>query len=112
MALLTVQNITRAGTEPTYVAATVSGDTVNNAGNVALHYKNASGGAITVTIVTPNTVDGLAVTDRAVAIPAGEERIIGPFQKAIYNDSTGVVSITYSGVTDLTVAALALTPVL
>jgi hypothetical protein len=46
---------------------------------VFLHVKNGDGSPHTATITTPNTVDGLAVSDLAVTIPAGEERIIGPF---------------------------------
>ena len=45
----------------------------------------------TVTIYTPGTVDGLAVTDRTVvlAIHATEGKFIGPFPPSIYNYSDG-----------------------
>jgi hypothetical protein len=58
--------------------------------------------------VTLSTSDGLAVADRAVAIPAGEERLIGPFPSAIYDDGNGKVQLTYDAVTSMTIAALRL----
>ena len=48
----------------------------------------------------------LAVADRTVSIPAGEERMVGPFQAATYNDSGGLVQLTYDGVTSVTIAII------
>lgn len=103
---LTVQDVVRSGLSPSYASAEGDGNSFANNGRVVLHAKNGSGGSITVTIQTPGTVDGLAVSDRTVAIPAGEERIIGVFPPADYNQSDGSVYVDYSGVTSLTVAAL------
>lgn len=104
MAVLTVQNVVRAGLEATYAAAAAGGDSFPNDGkDTFAHVKNGSGGSIDVTIETPGTVDGLAIADRVVAVPAGEERMIGPFPTATYSNSVG---LTYSGVTSLTVAAI------
>ena len=103
---LTVQDVERSGLEPSYASANVDGNSFANNGRVILHAKNGSGGAITVTVKTPGTVDGLAVADRTVSVPAGEERMIGVFPPADYNQSDGDVYIDYSGVTSLTVAAL------
>lgn len=111
MATLTLQPIGRSGITPAYVACTAGGDQFANAGNVFVHIKNASVADITVTIGTPQTVDGLAVADRAVVVPDADEVIIGPFPRATYNDSSGYVQLTYSGVTTLTIAAISLTPV-
>lgn len=103
---LTVQDVERSGLEPSYTAANADGDSFKNNGRVVLHAKNGSGAPITATIQTPGTVDGLAVSDRTVAIPAGEERIMGVFPPADYNQSNGEVYVDYSDVTSLTVAAL------
>ena len=44
-------------------------------------------------------VDGLAVADKAVSVPSGEEWAIGPFPPGIYNDVNSKVQLTYDGVT-------------
>ena len=106
MALLTTQQMTSAGAALTLAAANVGGDTADiSNGRTFLWCKNGSGGAITVTLATPGTVDGdLAVADRTVSVPATTgERLIGPLSPAAYGS---IVSITYSGVTSFTVAAV------
>jgi len=109
MATLTAQRIIRAGLDPAYAAAAGGGDDFQPGPDVFVHIKNASGGSITATFVTPREVEGLAVADLAVAIPAGDERMVGPFDAATYADpSTGLCPITYSGVTSLTVGVFRL----
>lgn len=103
---LTLQDVERSGLEPSYASANADGNSFANNSRVVLHAKNGSGSPITVTVKTPGTVDGLAVADRTVAIPAGEERIMGVFPPADYNQSDGSVHVDYSDVTSLTVAAL------
>lgn len=111
MALLASQSITRAGLAPSYAAATGGGDTFTPDGDTFLHVKNASGGAITVTIVTPRTdAWGNAIADNTVSVPATTgDRMIGPFPADSYADpTTGLASITYSAVTTLTIGAFKL----
>ena len=108
MATLSVQTISRDGLEATYDAAAGGGDEFTNSGDEFIHIKNGDVSAMTLTIVTQATVDGQAVGDRTVAVPAGEERIVGPFPTGTYNDGTGKVQLTYSAVTSLTIAALKL----
>lgn len=108
MALLATQSITRAGLAPAYAAAAGGGDTFTPDRNTFLHIKNASAGAITVTIVTPRTdALGNAIADNTVSVPATTgDRMIGPFPAEFYADpTTGLANITYSGVTSLTVGA-------
>jgi hypothetical protein len=38
-----------------------------------------------VTIITPNLVDGLAIGDLVITMPATGDRFIGPFPKALYD---------------------------
>jgi hypothetical protein len=101
---LSVQSITRAGLNPSYTAANADGHSISNDGKKTfLHVKNGGGGSVDVTVQTPGSVDGLAVADRVVAVPAGEERAIGPFPTAYYGST---VNVDFSGVTSVTVAAL------
>lgn len=108
MATLTAQVITRAGVGPTYTACNGGGDAAPCNADNFLHVKNGSGGALTVTLAIPAGVSvfgQVGYTNTAVSVPAGSERMIGPLQPQIYQDpTTGLVTITYSGVTSLTIA--------
>lgn len=110
MAELTVQNIALTGLNPSYAAAAAGGDTFDNDGSTFFHIKNGSGGSVTVTLTTAGTYpkQGIALADQQVAVPAGEERMIGPFDKGAFNDSNGEISVSYSSATSVTVAAIKL----
>lgn len=104
MATLTTQNITTAGTVLTLAAAAAGGDKVVPGAGTFIHVKNASGGSITVTLVTPATVDtSLAVGDRAIAVAAATEQKIAVPDTLYRDPADGLASITYSGVTSLTI---------
>lgn len=107
MATLSVQTIDRAGDglTPAYSAASGGGDVFPNTGREFVLVKNASGGSITVTATTPQTVAGLGVADETYVIPAAGERMIGPFPPSTFNNPSGQVALTYSGVTSLTLGA-------
>ncbi|MBI1188318.1 MAG: hypothetical protein GC206_13470 [Alphaproteobacteria bacterium] len=114
MAALSIQTLTEAGLEATFASATGGGDTFVNPNDerTFLWIVNGSGGDITVTFNRQPTtlpVSGhgnIPLTDRAVVVTAGEERLIGPFPAAMYNNASGAVEVSYSGVTSLTVAAI------
>lgn len=114
MAALTLQSIALAGLEPAY-AAVNSQDTVvvSSAQRNFLHVKNGSGVSVNVTITavkTSATVPGVGVvtiSDEVVAVPAGEERMIGPFTEA-YMDTDGTVTIDYSATTTVTAGVFTL----
>jgi len=112
---LTVEDIARTGLEATYnAAASGDGNAIDNSSHrMFLHVVNGSGGSIDVTVQTPNTVDGLTIQDLVVAVPAGEDRFIGPFpdmydQVDADNSIPTAIKVTYSSVTSLTVAAIRL----
>lgn len=111
MALLTPIVVTAAGirVDNALVAAAGGGDTFAPSDRHSLLVNNGGGGAITVTVATPATFRGLAVADapNAVSIGAGQRFEFGPFPYDLYADpTTGVASITYSGVTTVTVGVL------
>jgi hypothetical protein len=94
---LVYQQIKRTGTEVTYDAIDSDwGNQFQNDGRMFIHVVNATGHDATVTIETPNTVDGLAIADRAVVVTSAEERMIGPFPPNIYNDSDRLVQVSYT----------------
>lgn len=109
-AVLTVTDVTEAGVAMTLASAAGGGDSFANdsSGRTFLVVTNGSGGSITVTI-TPATasvfVPGHGTLTKAAggaAVAAGVTKIFGPFPTT-YNDSSGRVAVTYSGVTSLTV---------
>ena len=113
MATLTVQEMdVTNGLSATYAAASGGGDDFANDGDVFLHVKNGGAGSVTVNInsVPANaSVQGIGtipVPDPAIAVANGTEKLIGPFPPSRFNNSTGKVSVSYSGVTSVTVAAI------
>lgn len=105
MATLTVQEIVMGGLEPAWTAADVAGDVFANDGDTFLEVVNGSGGALTVTMTPQKACHGETVTPRAVSVPAGETRRFGRFDTTLFNNSSGQVAATYSGVGSLTVGA-------
>jgi len=109
VAAITVEKIVVGGTEPTFVAAAGGGDTfVNDGAKTLFIVNNGGGGAITATFDGTGTGPASAVAfddDVATSVGAGEEWIFGPFPKDRF---TGTVSVSYSGVSSVTVAAVSL----
>lgn len=103
MATLATQSITTAGITPTFAAAAGGGDKCLPSTGTYLHVKNGGGSPVTVTLVTPATVDTLAVGDRAVVVAAGAEAKIAVPDTLYRNPTDGLADITYSGVTSVTV---------
>ena len=106
MAELSVQVSDIDGLEASYVAAAAGGDTFKNDGKTVLHVKNGSGGDITLTFTPPGTVAGVAIENPTCLVTAGEERFCGPFEPSVFNNSSGLLAVGYSGVTSLTIAAI------
>ena len=108
MAAITVEKIVVGGTQPTFVAA-VGPDTFPNDGaKTMLTVDNGGGGAITVTFDGTGTgpTDAVAFDDDvATSVGAAEQWTFGPFPKSRF---TSVVTVTYSGVSSVTVAATTL----
>lgn len=104
MATLAAQTVVRAGLAPSYSSCAAGGDEFVNTGKEFIHLKNGHTSAQTVTIETTKTIDGLAVADRDVEVPASGERMIGPFPTATYNDGENKAQLTYDGVVSLTIA--------
>jgi hypothetical protein len=105
MALLTAQRPAITGVAATFAAASGGGDTLKPATNSVFIVKNGGGSPITVTVVVPgNTPYGLAQPDMTVSVAAGAEEWIGPLDSGLVDSSSGVISVTYSAVTSVTVA--------
>ena len=110
---LTIQAAAEAGLQAVYTPASGGGDAaLNIEGDVVLHVKNTDAAARTVTVTAQKTskpVGGFGTmtkADAVVAVPAGEERFIGPFAPQAFNDAAAKVQVTYSATANLTIAAL------
>lgn len=117
--ILAVQNSSLTGLATAFTAATADGHAFKNLdGKVGLIVKNASGVSTTVTIPTPATANGLAISDLTVTVPAGAERLIGGFPRQLFNndDSAGdtgeedVVFVNAAPQASVTYAAVKITP--
>ena len=102
--------IVKTGVVPTYTGSLSTGNVYQfvNDGKTFIHVKNGGGSSDTVTIVSQNSEDGLAVADRTVAVANGAEKMIGPFLPHVYNDGDGLVNFSHSFITSVTQAALSL----
>jgi hypothetical protein len=106
MALLSAQAVTRAGLNPAFVAADAAGDTFLPGDRIQLRVKNASAAAVTVTVNSVRPCDQGFDHDVAVSVPAGGDLTIGPFPSERFAGAGGVVSVSYSAVTSVTVAVV------
>lgn len=109
--LLAPQVITDDGIVPSYSAAPAGGTALAGTGDIVLHVKNGGGAPINVTVVTGGTLEGEPVADKVIAVANGAEKMIGPFKPAVFNQPSGAashagqVTIDYSAVTSVTIAA-------
>lgn len=91
-----------AGTPPTFTAPATS-ETAQVGSTLIV--KNASAGAVTVTMVTPgNLPTGDAYPDRAYTVAAGAEAWIPVLSE--YRNTAGVAAVTFSATASVTVASI------
>lgn len=105
MAALATQVPPLAGLAVNFVSAAGGGDTCLTGAGVVLLVKNGDASSHTVTLVTPGTVNGLAIADRAIPVAAGATEAI-PVTADYRDPSTGRAAITYDAVTSMQVAVL------
>lgn len=112
MADITPQTTKRTANDITWAAASGGGDKFVNTGKELLLVKNGSGGSINVTIATPNTVDGLTIADKVIAVADGKTAVLGPWPPATYSNASDSkkAAVTYSGTSSVEVAVVKITP--
>lgn len=110
MATLTVQSVTPSGKTPSYASAAAGGDKFPWSEHAFIHVKNGDASSHTVTVASQYSTlpPGQQSKDLTVSVPAGGEKIIGPFYKAAFQDSDGNVNLSYDAVTSVTVGAFEL----
>lgn len=113
MAALTVQDVVLTGVAESLASAGGSGDTIADDGKqrTFLEVVNASGGSINVTITAQNTtpvvpgIGPIVVADKVIAVANSARKMIGPFTDA-YRSALGLIAVSYSAVTTVTVRAV------
>ncbi|MGI5443822.1 hypothetical protein ACQEV4_42720 [Streptomyces shenzhenensis] len=87
-------------------AAAAGGDTAPVGPNLALFVANGAAAPVTVTVTTPGTVKGLAISDVTLTVAAGKSGLL-PLAN-IFRGANGRAAITYSSAASVTVAVLRL----
>jgi hypothetical protein len=102
--VIPVTALSRAGVAP---PAQTDADAVNNMeidnndGRVFVEIVSTDAGAQTVGFEIAESVDGVSVPAKSVAVPAGATRLAGPFPTDEYNHAGGKVFVTPSVTTTL-----------
>lgn len=113
MGTLAVQSLTTARLAATYTACSSGGDEFINDGHTIIHIKNPAASTESITIMSQFSPvpKGLAVANISVSVDATEDVFCGFFNQAAYNDSSGMVQMTYNGAsnTSPTIAAISVT---
>lgn len=103
---LAVQKPGITGLTLSFTAANVDGHSIINDGSTLLYVKNGGGSSITLTFDTPGKVSGVDIANPTVTVVNASEKIVGPFNPAVFGQSDGTVVVTFSGVTSVTCAAI------
>lgn len=106
-----VQTATKAGvTSPQLILTTSETWKFRNDGRTVLLFEKSgtAAGACTVTITTPGTVNGLAISDQTISVAAStaSRKQAGPFPASLFNDASGDVSFTVTDTVGLVVAVV------
>jgi hypothetical protein len=109
---LSVEQMLKSGLAAAYTStglSTANTYKVRNDGKVFLHFKKTGAGDATVTITTPNTAQGLAISDQTVTVVATTgDKFVGPLAPSLFNDASSDVSFTVSDTVGLSIAVIRL----
>lgn len=104
-ALVAVQTFSDLGLEPAFTTPAIAdGISFVNDGKTFLLMKSATGTG-NVTVQTPRTVAGLAVSERVLAVTANKVYLMGPFPEGLYEQADGKVYVDVA-MADLSVAVV------
>lgn len=104
MAIVQPQAVPGAGAAPVFAAVSAADVLINN-GNTYYHVKNAGGSPDVVNVDSVAPCNYGFDHDYSVSVPAGAERILGPFPVSRFG---GQVNVTHSFITTVTAALVSL----
>ncbi len=73
-------------------------------GGTWINFVKTGANAATITVVTPNTVDGLAIDDREIVVAASTGDVMAEFFPDVYANGDGDLEFTTSEETNITAA--------
>lgn len=91
--------------DPTFQAADVAGDSFVNDGSTELLVLNPGPSSITVTAVGTRRCSHGFLDNWVKTVDAGELLRFGPFESSWFNTPAGVMSVSYSSATGISVSA-------
>jgi hypothetical protein len=107
VAALVAQQITLAGTTPSYTTVTATDTIATPDDRQFLHCKNTNAGADSLVVVVPGTYLGQAIPDVPITVPATTgDKMIGPLNAALVDPATGLITITHTVTTTNTSALM------
>ena len=85
-----------AGAQPAVQIGVLAADRYryDNASGRVMVQVSGGAAAATVTVHTAAVEAGITTSNREIAIPAGETRLLGPYSGWLYNDGAGRVNLT------------------
>ena len=87
--------------------ATADNYIVRNNGRVILHFVKTGAGAAVIPVVSPKTINGLAVAEETFTIPATTGNVwAGPFTPDTFNDNSGDMDVSTDEDTGITIEAI------
>lgn len=104
--LRTAQVMQLTGLEVVHTACDAAGNHYANAGNTFLWFKSTAIADKTITVNRQRACEIGSDHDDVITLTAGEERLCGPYNTYWFNDANGYTYITYSDVTDITLAII------
>lgn len=104
MATLAWTQITNAGVDPGFAAASAGGDKAHAGATSVLRVKNGGGSSVTVTVDSVLPSNYGTDVDVVVTVAAGAQKDILLAPEGRFTGPDGLVSVTYSAVTSVTVA--------
>lgn len=109
MAILDHQQALPTGRTLNMVAASAGGDKIPASDRGGLLVVSASASAATITIATPgNDKYGLPRPDITIPVPANGRVLIAPLPADLADPIDGLVAVSYSSATSLTIAAVSI----
>jgi hypothetical protein len=107
MAILNVQQVNTTGLIVTLTPASVGGDSFPIDSKTFLQVDNGGVGTVTLTIPAVKKCDHGFMHDLVTTVAAGANALIGPFATDWFVDkTTGLATVNYSGVTNVTIAVV------
>lgn len=93
--------------------ALVGGDLCPNDGTTFIFFENGATQEVVVTVNSIRPCSHGQDHNSITTVPVSKRRMIGPFDRARFNNAAGKLEITYGGaVTNLTIKAVTVKPVL